>query len=134
MSDDIAVTVIDADAVINAVDSNTDITVQDSVDTEENTVADETPITITVDGDINITISNDTLKEGYIRETFTGNTGTNVLLVLGNIFRTNSFTAYLNGILMEKDTDYTEGVSRDRFTVLVDLVTTDKIEVRYVVN
>lgn len=134
MSEEIVVTVVDADALNATIEADTQITVQDTTSSEQNTVADETPITITVEADTIVSITNDTLKEGYIRETFTGKTGVNVLLTLGNIFRSNSLVAYLNGILMEKDVDYTEGTNRDRITILNTLTASDKIEIRYVVN
>jgi hypothetical protein len=97
-------------------------------------MADEIVVTVADETNQAITASSLEAKEGYIRETFTNKTGANQVLSLGSIFRANSLTAFLNGILMEKDVDYTEGVNRNALTVLNTLVATDKIEVRYVVN
>jgi len=92
-------------------------------------------ITVTVSDDTNITITEGSqIKDTPIREIFTGLTGANQELALGNTFRANSLMGFLNGILMEKDVDYTEATARNKITVLNTLVAVDKIEVRYVID
>ena len=97
-------------------------------------MADEITVTVTDSNDITVTDSGTVNKDAWARETFTGKTGTNNLLLLGNTFRANALIVFLNGILMAKTTDYTEGTNRDRLTVLTALETADIVEVRYVIN
>jgi hypothetical protein len=99
------------------------------------TVADETSQDITIAGDITVTVSEGSqIKDTHISEKFTNQVGANQVLTLGNTFRLGSCRVFLNGILMEKDVDYTEAVNRGSLTILNTLVATDKIEVIYVIN
>jgi hypothetical protein len=100
----------------------------------EVTVADETPITVVQSGDTTITISNSDSKEGYIREEFTDEVGTNVILPFGNVFRENSLLAFYNGVLMQLTIDYTELAGKNGITILKTIEASDIIEVRYVIN
>jgi len=98
------------------------------------TVTDATPLTISVEGDTAVTVSSGEAKEGYAIEKFTGLTGVNQVVALGNTFRANSLLVLLNGIPMERDVDFTEATGRDAMTILITLIATDKLEARYVVN
>jgi len=94
-------------------------------DTINVTVTDSDPITVQITQGAN---------ETYVSEKFTGNTGADVELSLNNTFRSGSCMVFLNGTLLEKDSDYTEGGSRDAVTISVTLEADDKVEVRYVVD
>lgn len=99
------------------------------------TVADETELPVTVAGDTAVTITEGSqIKDTHISEKFTGYSGINQVLTLGNTFRTGSCRAFYNGILMEKDVEYTEGALRTSLTILITIETIDKIEVDYVIN
>jgi len=134
MADEINVTVTTGDTLDISVESDTEITVENQEITQENAIADETPLEITIEGDGDISVYNSDAKEGYIRETFTNKTGINQVLIFSNPFRTNSLIVFFNGVLMEKNVDYSEGVDRDRITILDTLESSDKIECRYVIN
>ena len=99
------------------------------------TVADETAQSITVAGDTAVTITEGSqIKDTHISEKFTTLTGANQVLTLGNTFRSGSCRVFYNGILSEKDVDYTEAANRGSVTILITLETTDKLEVDYVIE
>lgn len=99
------------------------------------TVADETSQTVTVAGDTTVAITEGSqIKDTHISEKFTNKTGANQVLTLGNTFRTGSCRAFYNGILMEKDVEYTEAVNRGSITILITLVSSDKLEIIYVIE
>lgn len=135
MTDEIKVTITDSDALNVVVESDVSITIQDTEVTEQNNVADETPLEITVEVDPVINIAEGSqIKDTHISEKFTGLTGVNQELELGNTFRSGSCRVFLNGVLMEKDVDYTESIGRDSIVILITLATSDKIEVDYVIE
>jgi len=53
-------------------------------------------------------------------------------VVFATNFKANTLSLFKNGILMEKDVEYSEAVARTGFTLLVAVDATDKIEARYV--
>lgn len=92
-------------------------------------------IEVTVTDDNSVTVNEGSqIKDTHVSEKFTSLTGANQVLTLGNTFRSGSCHVFLNGILMEKDVDYTEGVGRTTLTIATTLVATDKIEVNYVID
>lgn len=52
----------------------------------------------------------------------------------GYRFKASTLILFKNGILMEKDSDYSEAADREGFTLLVAVEASDKIEGRYVRN
>lgn len=52
----------------------------------------------------------------------------------GYRFKASTLILFKNGILMEKDSDYSEAADREGFTLLIAIDSTDKIEGRYVRN
>jgi hypothetical protein len=102
------------------------------------TVTDNDNITLNVAGDtavsVNVWNEGSQIKDTHVPEKFTGLSGANVELELGNIFRAGSCRVFLNGILQEKDVDYEENEARNKITMLIELETSDKIEVDYVID
>ena len=99
------------------------------------TVTDNDPIAVQVMHSDPITVQiTQAGAENYVAEKFTDKSGADVELSLANTFRSGSCMVFLNGVLLEKDSDYTEGDDRDKVTISLTLETSDKVEVRYVVD
>lgn len=98
--------------------------------------------------DANVTVSNpgSSAEQVHSIEKFSGAGGTGYTTLTANQrsgaaeiptayrFKANTLILFKNGVLMEKDADYSEAVDREGFTLIVAIESDDKVEVRYVRN
>lgn len=73
-------------------------------------------------------------KEVHKIKKFTSDGVTKIIILDGYIFRSNSLIIFLNGVLQEKDTSYTEAEDRKSITFTTAPKSGWKGEIRYVVD